>query len=77
MKILKNLSVLKQISVVYLPEVKSKFKNSSIAARNDYSKIAIFSRFSFKETEQNLNDHNSAKSARKIFKFKPWLYLGV
>ena len=36
---------------------------------NDFLEIAIFFAFSFRESEQNLNDHNSAKSARKFFKF--------
>ena len=69
MKISRKFPVSTRISVLYLLKVKSKIEFLSILIFNDFSKIAIFSRFSFRESEQNLNDHNSAKSARKNFKF--------
>ena len=45
----------RQEHVVFSPPVKKEIKNSSIEARNDFSKIAIFSVVFLKGNEANLS----------------------
>ena len=59
-----NFELGQRVSAIYSSKVKKEFKNSSMVIFNDFSKITIFSRFSLRESVRNLNDHNSAKSAR-------------